>query len=623
MTEVHGPPAELTELRDAARERALLAEARAVLAGRLGCPSGEALQHLIWLARDLDVELPEAAALVARGDGVDAPAVPAARALKAVPAAPALAPRPSEHEEVLRRVAAADSLDDEARLIALPDDPEARAALGASLESAAHLIPVRGPEGRVVDFLYAALNERARDLFDRGPAELTGARLLRTDPGSALSGLFDAYVGVLETGTPFTRGPFEHSTAQDGLTRSSRMSLRCVPVPTGIVVTWHFHREEDRVQRRLERVERLAKIAFGEWDLVSGEVAWSAELMANYGLSPDTVPATPHDLAKVVAEDDVAVVEEAVQTLMSRLEPVEIEHRVATPDGRHRHLWLVAEPVLDANGRPVAVHIVSQDISRRRGIEQALADTRRAMLRQQIRAAQEHRVAVTLRRAVLPDSGEIEPLPGLDVAVRSLAAGSADRIGGDWFATRALPDGRALFAIGDAAGHGLTAAAAMARTRGGLLGLAYTGRPPGRLMAWLNELVGDLDHAATGTAVVARFDPATRLLEWTSAGHPPPILVRDGAALVLETPPDTMLGALPVIEYATHTRELLPGDLLFLYTDGLIERRDAGLDTQIERLAGILADAADEPESMLASVLERMEHDGESDDTTLFALRVE
>ncbi|WP_067476441.1 PP2C family protein-serine/threonine phosphatase [Actinomadura hibisca] len=620
MTEVDGPPAELAELRDAARERALLAEARAVLAGRLGCPSGEALQHLIWLARDLDVELPEAAALVARGEGVEAPAVPAARALAAAP--PAEPPRQSEQEEVLRRVAAVDSLDDEALLIALPDDVEARAALDASLGSAAHLVPVRGPGGRVVDFLYAALNERARDLFDRGPNELAGGRLLRTDPGAALSGLFDAYVGVLETGVPFTRGPFEHSTAQDGFSRSSRMSLRCVPVPTGVVVTWHFHREEDRVQRRLERVERLAKIAFGEWDLVTGEVAWSADLMANYGLSPETVPATPHDLAKVVAEDDVAVVEEAVQTLMARLEPVEIEHRVATSDGRHRHLWLVAEPVLDANGRPVAVHIVSQDISRRRGIERALADTRRAMLRQQIRAAQEHRVAVTLRRAVLPDSGEVEPLPGLDVAVRSLAAGSADRIGGDWFATRALPDGRALFAIGDAAGHGLTAAAAMARTRGGLLGLAYTGRPPGRLMAWLNELVGDLDHAATGTAVVARFDPATRLLEWTNAGHPPPILVRDGAAIALETPPDTMLGALPEMEYATHTRELLPGDLLFLYTDGLIERRDVGLDTQIDRLAGVLAVAADEPEFLLARALERMEHDGESDDTTLFALRV-
>src|SRR5690606_13951610 len=128
------------------------------------------------------------------------------------------------------------------------------------------------------------------------------------------------------------------------------------------------------------------------------------------------------------------LVEEAVQTMFSRREPVEAEHRVTGPDGEPRHLWVFAEPVLGDNGLPISINIVSQDITRRRGVERALAETRRQMLKQQERMAQERRVAVTLRRAILPDEDEIERLPGLTTAIRSLAAESTARIGGDWFA---------------------------------------------------------------------------------------------------------------------------------------------------------------------------------------------
>ncbi|RFU36655.1 hypothetical protein DZF91_37070, partial [Actinomadura logoneensis] len=106
--------AELAGVGDGARERAVLSEARVVLAERLGCPSGEALQHLIWLARDLDLELDEAAALVVDGDraftetaetplgGVGRGAVVAEAPPEAEPVA----------EELLRRVAAADTAQD-------------------------------------------------------------------------------------------------------------------------------------------------------------------------------------------------------------------------------------------------------------------------------------------------------------------------------------------------------------------------------------------------------------------------------------------------------------------------------------------------------------------------------
>ncbi|MBW8486192.1 SpoIIE family protein phosphatase [Actinomadura sp. PM05-2] len=614
----------LEGLTGAGRERALLAEAREVLADRLGCPTGEALQHLIWLARDLDLDMTDAAEMVV-GDRETVPETGVQAFLPPLPphAAPA-APPPAQadRDEVLRRAARFAAEDDRALLAALPHDAQAHALLDASMDSAAHLVPVRGPDGRVVDLLYARLNDAAEDLFGQGAAELTGRRLLCTEPGSALTGLFDAYVTVLESGAPYARGPFAYAAAKDGVSRSTRLSVRAVAVPTGVVVIWRHHHEEDRTRRRLERVERLGRLGFGEWDLVSGEANWSAQMSANYGLDPEDAPASPHDLAKVVAEQDIAMVEEAVADLFERREPVEIEHRVPTPDGRHRHLWMFAEPVLDDAGRPVSINIVSQDITRRRGIERALAETRRQMLRQQARTAQEHRVAVTLRRAILPDPADVQQLPGLVVAVRSQAAESAARIGGDWFATRELPGGRGLFAIGDAAGHGLPAAAAMARTRNGLLGLASTGEHPGRLVGWLNELVDDMEPAATGTAIVADYDRATRMLRWTSAGHPPPILVRGGAAVVLEGEPDPILGALPGVEYTGHEIRLYEDDVVYLYTDGLVERRDADIGDRIARLAEILRTSANGRNLALDKVLARMEHDRAADDTTLVAVRV-
>jgi serine phosphatase RsbU (regulator of sigma subunit) len=83
-----------------------------------------------------------------------------------------------------------------------------------------------------------------------------------------------------------------------------------------------------------------------------------------------------------------------------------------------------------------------------------------------------------------------------------------------------------------------------------------------------------------------------------------------------------MLGAMPW-HYTTITTELHPGDLLFLYTDGLVERRDADLDERIGRLTAILQDSSMRPDLALDEVMARMEFDRAADDTTLFALHIE
>jgi len=90
-------------------------------------------------------------------------------------------------------------------------------------------------------------------------------------------------------------------------------------------------------------------------------------------------------------------------------------------------------------------------------------------------ALQRH-VTLELQRAILPLHDEPFDLPGLRAVVRYLPASSASRVGGDWYITAELPGGQVLLAIGDVAGHGLAAAAGMARLRGALAGLSITGR---------------------------------------------------------------------------------------------------------------------------------------------------
>src|ERR1035441_4252398 len=139
--------------------------------------------------------------------------------------------------------------------------------------------------------------------------------------------------------------------------------------------------------------------------------------------------------------------------------------------------------------------------------------------------AAERHVVLELQRAILPLHDEPFELPGLRAAVRYLPASAASGVAGDWYITAEMPGGHVLVAIGDVAGHGLAAAAGMARLRGALAGLAITGAPPQRPVGWLNDLVHHVAPEHTASVVAGYFDPATRVLTWAQAGHPPPVLV--------------------------------------------------------------------------------------------------
>jgi serine phosphatase RsbU (regulator of sigma subunit) len=234
--------------------------------------------------------------------------------------------------------------------------------------------------------------------------------------------------------------------------------------------------------------------------------------------------------------------------------------------------------------------------------------------------AQQRHVTLELQRAILPLHDEPFDLPGLRAVVRYLPASAGSRVGGDWYITAELPTGQVLLAIGDVAGHGLPAAAGMARLRGALAGLSITGAPPEQLVGWLNELVRHVAPEHTASVVAGYFDPASRMLTWAQAGHPPPVLVRGGHAQALPQPDGVLLGA-GQLPYAAASLQLQPGDLLLLYSDGLVERRRSSID---EGLAVLLAAAAgvSDPEQVVASALEALGSVSSDDDTCLVALQV-
>ena len=234
--------------------------------------------------------------------------------------------------------------------------------------------------------------------------------------------------------------------------------------------------------------------------------------------------------------------------------------------------------------------------------------------------AAERHVTLELQRAILPLHDGPFDLPGLRAVVRYLPASQDSRVGGDWYITAEMPGGHVLLAIGDVGGHGLAAAAGMARLRGALAGLSITGAPPERLVGWLNDLVHHIGPEHTASVVAGYFDPPSRVLTWAQAGHPPPVLVRGPQATALRPPAGILLGAARS-GYDAASLELREGDLLLLYSDGLIERRHRSLDEGLAALTAAAAGITD-PENMISAVLDTLGSTDTEDDTCLVALYV-
>ncbi|MFI7615065.1 SpoIIE family protein phosphatase [Nonomuraea terrae] len=524
-----------------------------------------------------------------------------------------------EPDEVARRVQAPPVPD-----LPLPDVGDwVKPMLETFHDSASYSCPVKDSFGRVVDFFVVAVNSHCKTPDGRIGEELKGQRLLTISPGVAASGLLDEYITAFETGVPFHRALMEHVEIMGERLWPSTMSVRAARVADGLLLSWCVLDDKDMLVSGWRRAQDAAGLGWGEWNLATRQAIWTHQMYEVFGRDPGAGPVALEDIPAMVLPEDLPVLDDVIDSLLEARESIETEFRIQHRYGV-RHVSVVAEPLLDTVGVPVKLRFLVQDVTRVRRRERAEARAQERAVRQRERAEEEHRVADHLQNTILPVGRGVRRLPGLAVAVRYLPAEDLARLGGDWYKARAVPDGRALLVIGDAMGHGLTAAGIMLQMRAGLAGLAHTGAPAHQLALWLNTLLTSTNEGVTvtGTAIIGHFDAKDRTFAWTNAGHPNPLLVRDGRAELLEGSRGPLLGVFDA-EYELTTTRLEPGDVLLFYTDGVVERRGADLDTGVRTLIqAVQACVAEDPDELIDCVLERLGGDHMEDDVCLLAARV-
>jgi sigma-B regulation protein RsbU (phosphoserine phosphatase) len=198
-----------------------------------------------------------------------------------------------------------------------------------------------------------------------------------------------------------------------------------------------------------------------------------------------------------------------------------------------------------------------------------------------------------LRRSILPQ--QLPNVPGLDLAVHFA---DADGAGGDFYDVRPVGPNHWAIVIADVSGHGLAAAAILALVHA--LGNAVQGQQgptaPSAALALINKPLATRYLANTGqfvTAFVGLYDAEARVLTYSSAGHPPPRLVRGEEIRRLDAVSGLPLGINVTSVYDEASVQLLAGDRLVLFTDGITESRNAAHDFfGDERLDAALGAAA-------------------------------
>ncbi|MFE9835587.1 PP2C family protein-serine/threonine phosphatase [Streptomyces sp. NPDC005551] len=319
----------------------------------------------------------------------------------------------------------------------------------------------------------------------------------------------------------------------------------------------------------------LSRVGSAEWNLLTDEASWSGELYRILGRDPEAPPLTLDELPALVHDEDRSMLTSMVTDCLIDAKPIDGEFRIRRPDGAVRTVHMMGEPVLHTDGSTASMWAVLRDVSELRRSQRTVSDTRDSLERQRHFARTERRLAAELREAVLPPWRGCLRLPNqgpetLDLAARHLPSATGTLIGGDWYDALELPNGESLLSVGDLTGHGVAAVSGTATLLGALRGMAMAGIRPGQLLSWLNRLLDVTVQPALGSAVCCRYRPETRTLTWAQAGHPAPLLFRNGTGCVLPAADGVLLGATPGAVYGQAEETLEEGDLLLLHTDGLV-----------------------------------------------------
>ncbi len=258
--------------------------------------------------------------------------------------------------------------------------------------------------------------------------------------------------------------------------------------------------------------------------------------------------------------------------------------------------------------------------------------THNLVLAKQVREAyqlvdRELQAVGNIQRALLP--AELPEIPTLKLAAHYQ---TSQRAGGDYYDFFPLPDGRFGILIADVSGHGTPAAVMMAVTHSIAHMYPGTSSAPSDMLNFVGRHLArryTQNVESFVTAFYAIYDPRTRELSYSSAGHNPPRLKRcgNGRIVALDGAADYPLGIQSDVDYQDELVALEPGDQLVFYTDGIIDAADpSGRLFGLERLDAVVAQCRNEPaeivESLLAAVDAFAAGEAASDDRTVVAARV-
>jgi serine phosphatase RsbU (regulator of sigma subunit)/PAS domain-containing protein len=513
------------------------------------------------------------------------------------------------------------------------------------------------------EWRFTHINAEAEQLLRLRRDQLLGRLVWEAFPASLRSPFEESLRGAVRTGEPVSFDAYYPAPLD------AWFELRAWPSPDGLSVYFTDVTARRRMEERATRAgERLALLA-----RVSSELAGTPDAAAATGrLSRIVVPALaawcivtvldpdgrPRDVGAWHGDPALRpLVERYGHSRLEALPPHAPTHRalqtgqvVATtgtellgllPPGEARDLLAGLAPgdvvVLPLRGRGRTLGVLSlyfdpaaaptdEDLATAREV----ADRAGLALDNARLYAQQHQLAEGLQRSLLTDPPEPDHS---QIAVRYVPAAESARVGGDWYDAFLQPNGTTMLVIGDVAGHDTAAAAAMGQLRSLLRGIAtYSGAGPVEVLRGLDASMETLQMKALATAAVARLEQTLEERErgltrmrWASAGHPPPLqLDADGTVTVLAPwAGDLLLGVDADARRRESTAVLGTGATVLLYTDGLVERRDADLDEGLARLTAALEELADRPlEELLDELLERLVQGRPEDDVALVAIRL-
>jgi PAS domain S-box-containing protein len=366
--------------------------------------------------------------------------------------------------------------------------------------------------------------------------------------------------------------------------------------------------ELSTANERLATSQELAHLGSWDWDVGGGGVSWSLEMYRIHGIQPGETPITfgrAFELA--VPVDQARIRANIVRAFGEQKEIIpDIEYRIVRADGSTRTLYGKARVIRSPDGSVTRVVGTVEDVTEQRGLER------------------EHRIAEILQQALLPE--RLPQLVGMSLAARYVPAEEGSAAGGDWYDVIELPEGGVAFVIGDVAGHGAEAAGVMGQVRMAVRAFSFEGHAPGVVVGRVHELLRSLyDGKQMVTMLYLAVDPTTWNATMVNAGHPPPLLL-DGAggATYLASPIGLPLGLNWSLPYEESIASLRPGAALVLFTDGLIDRRDIGIEEGLDRLREAATDKRGlDIDRLCGSLLEALVPADASDDVAILAARVD